>query len=72
MQVKVFVAAGDQINKLEEQINEFLGELSMRMTGPRQVAHTQVAATTNQGGWPFVVATVWYEDPERARLSRLA
>jgi hypothetical protein len=61
MKVKVFMDA--QASKIEEQINAWLDYASSAAIIKTETVVTAIAEKHNDGTYPGIVVTVWYEPP---------
>jgi hypothetical protein len=61
MKVKIFMDAS--ASALEEQINAWLDHLGSAAIIKMETVVTAVAEKSNDGTYPCIVVTVWYEPP---------
>jgi hypothetical protein len=61
MKVKVFMDT--RANVIEEQINAWLDHLGPAVVIKTDTVVTTVAEKANDGTYPCIVVTVWYEPP---------
>jgi hypothetical protein len=61
MKVKIFMDAS--ASALEQQINAWLDGLGSAAIIKMETVVTAVAEKPNDGSYPCIVATVWYEPP---------
>ena len=61
MKVKIFMDAS--ASALEEQINAWLDHLGSAAIIKMETVVTAVAEKPNDGSYPCIVVTVWYEPP---------
>jgi hypothetical protein len=61
MKVKVFMDA--RASAIEEQINAWLVRLGTAVVIKTDTVVTAVAEKSNDGTYPYIVVTVWYEPP---------
>jgi hypothetical protein len=61
MKVKVFMDASP--SAIEEQINAWLDHLGTAVVIKTDTVVTAVAEKANDGTYPCIVVTVWYEPP---------
>jgi hypothetical protein len=61
MKVKIFMDAS--ASALEEQINGWLDHLGSAAIIKMETVVTAVAEKPNDGSYPCIVVTVWYESP---------
>jgi hypothetical protein len=62
MKVKIFMDAKASV--IEEQINEWLDYLGSAMIIKTETVVTAIAEKPNDGTYPCIVVTVWYEPPQ--------
>ena len=62
MKVKMFMDA--KPNAIEEQINAWLDYLGTATVIKSETVVTAIAEKPNDGTYPCIVVTVWYEPPE--------
>ena len=62
MKVKVFMDAKASV--IEEQINAFLDYLGSANVIKTETAVTAVAKKPDDGTYPCIVVTIWYEPPD--------
>jgi hypothetical protein len=62
MRVKLFM--DQQTSALEERINAWLEQVGAASIIRTETTVTSVAAKANDGTYPSIVVTVWYELPE--------
>jgi hypothetical protein len=62
MKVKLFMDS--QTSRVEEQINEWLSYLGSATIIKMETVVTAIAEKPNDGTYPCIVVTVWYEPPE--------
>jgi hypothetical protein len=62
MQVKMFMDA--KPSAIEEQINAWLDYLGSATIIKMETVVTAIAEKPNDGTYPCIVVTVWYEPPE--------
>jgi hypothetical protein len=61
MKVKMFMDA--KPSRIEEQINEWLDYLGSAMIIKTETVVTAIAEKSNDGTYPCIVVTIWYEPP---------
>ena len=61
MKVKIFMDASP--GRIEEQINAWLVDIGSAAIIKTETVVTAVAEKTNDGTYPCIVVTVWYEPP---------
>jgi len=62
MKVKVFMDT--KASAIEEQINSFLDNLGTAIVIKMETVVTSVAEKINDGTYPCIVVTIWYEPPQ--------
>jgi hypothetical protein len=62
MKVKIFM--DQKASEVEKQINAWLHDLGSAMIVTSQTVVTAIAEKPNDGTYPCIVVTVWYEPPE--------
>ena len=62
MKVKMFMDAKPSI--VEEQINAWLDHIGSATIVKTETLITAIAGKTDDGVYPCIVVTVWYEPPE--------
>jgi len=62
MKVKIFM--DEKASVIEEQINAWLDYLGSATIIKSETVVTAVAEKPNDGTYPCIVVTVWYEPPE--------
>jgi hypothetical protein len=62
MKVKMFMDAKPSI--VEEQINAWLDHIGSATIVKTETLVTAIAEKTDDGTYPCIVVTVWYEPPE--------
>jgi len=62
MKVKMFMDAKPSV--IEEQINAWLDYLGSATVIKSETVVTAIAEKPNDGTYPCIVVTVWYEPPE--------
>jgi len=62
MKVKIFMDAKASV--IEEQINAFLDYLGSASVIRMETVVTAIAEKPNDGTYPCIVVTIWYEPPE--------
>jgi hypothetical protein len=61
MKVKIFMDAS--ASRIEEQINAWLADIGSAAIIKTETVVTAVAEKANDGTYPCIVVTVWYEPP---------
>ena len=62
MKVKVFMDAKASV--IEQQVNEWLDYLGSATIIKTETVVTAVAEKPNDGTYPCIVVTIWYEPPQ--------
>jgi hypothetical protein len=62
MKVKIFMDAKPSV--IEDQINAWLDHLGSATIVKTETVVTAIAERPNDGTYPCIVITVWYEPPE--------
>jgi hypothetical protein len=62
MKVKIFM--DQKASEVERQINAWLDDFGSATIVTSQTVVTAIAGKPNDGTYPCIVATVWYEPPE--------
>ena len=62
MKVKIFM--DEEASKIEKQINAWLDNLDSVTIIKSETVVTAIAEKPNDGTYPCIVVTVWYEPPE--------
>jgi hypothetical protein len=62
MKVKIFMS--EKASMIEEQINEWLSYQGSATIIKTETVVTAVADKANDGTYPCIVVTVWFEPPE--------
>ena len=62
MKVKIFMDA--QASVIEAQINEWLDYLGSAVIIKTETVVTSIAEKSDDGSYPCIVVTVWYEPPQ--------
>jgi hypothetical protein len=61
--MKVKVLMDSDASRIEEQINSFLDYLGSAIVIKTETRVTAVAEKANDGTYPCIVVTIWYEPP---------
>lgn len=62
MKIKIFMDAKPSV--IEEQINAWLDSLGSATIIKTETVVTAIAEKPNDGSYPCIVVTVWYEPPQ--------
>jgi hypothetical protein len=62
MKVKIFMDAS--ASTIEEQINAWLDDIGKAVIVKTDTVVTNVAKKANDGTYPCIVVTIWYEPPQ--------
>jgi hypothetical protein len=62
MKVKIFM--DQKASEVERQINSWLDDLGSAMIVTSQTVVAAIAEKPNDGTYPCIIVTVWYEPPE--------
>ncbi len=63
MRLKVFEATGSEISKLEDTINQWLNSNPSAPIGSTNLAMTQMSPSGVSTPQPYVVVTIWWQEP---------
>ena len=60
MKIKIFMDSN--ANRVETQVNEFLGQLGKGQVIKTETLLAPVAEKPNDGTFPCIVVSIWYDD----------